>query len=55
MKNCKTVAKTSNLVAPGTWVCPECKSKVVTHVATYPVECRGPKHSRRSVTMKVEE
>jgi PHP family Zn ribbon phosphoesterase len=39
---------------PSNWVCPQCGTKVRTHVETYVIECRNTKHSRKLVYMEAQ-
>lgn len=36
---------------PSRWVCPQCATKVVTHIPTYVPECRSAKHRGNLVYM----
>lgn len=42
------------ILPPAVWVCPQCSSKVVTHIPTYTPECRSSKHRGTLVYMEVK-
>lgn len=39
----------------GLWVCPSCGSKVRTHIGSYVIECRSPKHGNKLVFMEMKK
>jgi hypothetical protein len=47
--------KRNHIHPPAMWVCPKCGSRVVTHVDTYPVECRHKSHHREQIVMVPQE
>lgn len=52
----ETISKNRNakgVMPPAEWVCPQCSSKVVTHIPTYVPECRSAKHRGNLVYMQV--
>lgn len=39
---------------PSRWVCPNCESKIITHIPTYTPECRSAKHRGNLVYMEAK-
>lgn len=44
----------SRVYAPTLWTCPQCGTRVRTHINTYPVECRHKSHHRDIIVMTPE-
>jgi len=53
----QTIAKPNSkysIQPPSRWVCPNCESKVTTHIPTYIPECRSAKHRGNVVFMEAK-